>query len=112
MVVWLTHRKHDEDFPSTFTLVMFPATTIGGLVNGDDGQPVVGATLSPVMNESLVEPQNVEIRMGEDALTDSQGHWTCPSILSGFGATRLVGIRYRGSRRSRFRARALAPSRK
>jgi RNA polymerase sigma factor (sigma-70 family) len=28
MVVWLTHPQHDEDFPSTFTLAMFPAITI------------------------------------------------------------------------------------
>jgi RNA polymerase sigma factor (sigma-70 family) len=94
MVVWLRHPEHDEDFPSTFTLVMFPATAIGGLVKDEDGQPVAGATVSPNMNMNLGETHNaVEIRLGENALTDSHGHWSCPSIPPEFGPTQLAGLR-------------------
>jgi protocatechuate 3,4-dioxygenase beta subunit len=95
MRVWLRHPAYDEEFPATFTLTMVPAISIGGFVKDEDGRPLSGAKVSPILIETSGAAQSrAGIRI-EDALTDVGGHWTCPSPLSGSLETRLVGIQFR-----------------
>jgi RNA polymerase sigma factor (sigma-70 family) len=43
MRVWVRHPGEEQEFPPTFTLKMFPAAGIGGLVKDEEGRPVFGA---------------------------------------------------------------------
>lgn len=96
MRVWLRHPEYEDEFPSSFTLAMVPCVSMSGLVKDEDGRPVFTAKVSPVFVDSMGEPQGrAEIRLGEDALTDAGGRWSCPSIPSGQDGARLVGIRIR-----------------
>ena len=97
MVVWI--RKPDdeaEEFPLTFTLAMVPSIPIGGIVKDEEGRPIPGAKVLPFFVGSMGVPQSrAEIGMGEAAMTDARGHWTCPSIPSGYQDVQLVSIRVR-----------------
>ncbi len=94
MRVWLRDTAYEDEFPATFTLAMAPAAPMGGLVKDEDGRPVLGAKVSPLLAGSLGEPGRAQIRIAE-VLTDASGHWTCPSIPAGYDGAQVVGIRIR-----------------
>jgi protocatechuate 3,4-dioxygenase beta subunit len=93
--VWVRHPGEEEEFPPTFTLKMVPAARIGGLVKDEEGRPVFGAKVWPAISGPLNGAQNrAGIRL-EDALTDAEGRWNCPSIPPGFHEAQLLMIRIR-----------------
>jgi RNA polymerase sigma factor (sigma-70 family) len=95
MRVWLRHPAYEEEFPATFTLAMVPAAAMGGMVQDEEGRPILGAKVLPLLGGSLGEPESrADFRMGE-VLTDAGGHWTSPSIPAGYAGAQLVGIRIR-----------------
>ncbi len=95
MRVWVWHPGEEEEFPPTFTLKMVPAARIGGLVKDEEGRPVFGAKVWLGISGPWDKPQNrAGIRL-EDALTDAEGRWQCPSIPPGYHEAQLSTIRIR-----------------
>ena len=95
MIVWIRDPAYEEEFPATFTLAMVTSCPIGGMVNDEDGRPIVGAKVSPGLVVGVGPPESrADFRIG-DSLTDAEGHWICPNVPSGSVRTRLQTIRIR-----------------
>jgi RNA polymerase sigma factor (sigma-70 family) len=95
MRVWVRHPGDEEEFPPTFTLKMVPAARIGGLVKDEEGRSVVGAKVWLGISGPWDEPQNRAGIRPEDAVTDAEGRWNCPSIPPGYHEAQLSLIRIR-----------------
>jgi RNA polymerase sigma factor (sigma-70 family) len=95
MRVWVRHPGEEDEFPPTFTLKMVPAARIGGLVKDEEGRPVFGAKVWLAISEPLDGIHNPAVIRPEDALTDAEGRWNCPSIPPGYPEAQLNMIRIR-----------------
>ena len=71
---------------------MVPASRIGGLVKDEEGRPVVGAKVWLGISGPWDEPQHRAGILLEDALTDAEGRWNCPSIPPGYREAQLPMI--------------------
>ena len=95
MVVRLSHPVYDDELPSTFTLAMIRASKIGGVVKDEEGRPVVGASVSPLLVVGMDAPDSRATIRVDEVLTDAAGHWTCASVPAAPSGASFVGIRIR-----------------
>jgi RNA polymerase sigma factor (sigma-70 family) len=71
-----------ETIPSSYTLQLARAVTIGGEVVGPDGNPVAGATVhfEPRPPSPQARPQSDDFPWNFDTTSDAQGHWQIDRI--------------------------------
>ena len=73
-LAWRPTREHVE-IPERYTLALEPGTTIGGIIQDEQGDPIEGVTVY------LLVPGRGEIERvaiwDEPARTDAQGRWGC-----------------------------------
>jgi len=67
--------------PDEYTLALPKASTVGGAVRGEDGQPIEGATVT-VSVPSSGEPERSAVANVEST-TDAAGKWQCAEIPEG-----------------------------
>lgn len=64
--------------PSSYTLVLEPGTSIGGIIQDEDGKPIEGVTVYLLVS-SGGELRDVSIR-DQQQKTDAAGRWRCDTV--------------------------------
>ncbi|MCX5659418.1 MAG: redoxin domain-containing protein [Planctomycetota bacterium] len=89
-VRWSLSEK--SPMPAKVSITMEPATTIGGRVVDDAGQPVAGATVNLEVVKTFPNPlQRVDISY-ETTKTNAQGEWTYPGLPEKCESIRLGAL--------------------
>ncbi len=95
VTLWFPSPIREEEIPDSFTLAMYPAETIGGVVRDEQGRPVAGVTVAPIIGTSSAEIRYLreDYEKPAPATTDADGRWQCEGMPAGIDRNR-VSIRF------------------
>lgn len=91
--LWPQSGSESPPLPEKFTFVLTPGTTIGGIVQNEDGEPIPGARVEVVYlrgGEDFKAPKPTTYNhwLAEDKtalITDAQGSWSLGNVPPGSG---------------------------
>jgi RNA polymerase sigma factor (sigma-70 family) len=86
MVFWHT-RSGTFQMPGEFTFTLDPSTSIGGIVQDEQGQPIAGASVSISLPWSDMGGATEEVytNVDDNVVTDSQGRWQSDQVPADLG---------------------------
>jgi RNA polymerase sigma factor (sigma-70 family) len=96
VTIWFPRPIRVEEIPASYTLAMYPAESIGGVVRDEQGRPVAGVRVAPLIWTSSAEVRYIQEEFEEPApaITDDQGRWRCEGMPGGIDRSR-VSINFR-----------------
>jgi RNA polymerase sigma factor (sigma-70 family) len=95
ITAWLSDPEIRDNLPSSYTLRMYPAETLGGVVRDENDRPVEGVQVTPTIG-TIADEFHLRPEMFDDpapATTDAQGRWRCSGLPAGIDHER-ISIRF------------------
>jgi RNA polymerase sigma factor (sigma-70 family) len=91
VTLWFPSPVREEEVPGSYTLKMYPVETVGGVVQDEQGRPVAGVRVAPVVWTSSADIRYLreDIENPAPAMTDDQGRWQCAGMPAGIDASRV-----------------------
>ncbi len=95
VTLWFPSPFREEDLPGSYTLKLYPAETVGGVVHDEQGRPVAGVRVAPTVWTGSADIRYLREDIAEPApaTTDAQGRWQCPGMPAAIDPNR-VSIRF------------------
>ncbi len=84
-----------EDIPASYTLAMVPVETVGGVVRDEQGRPIAGVTVKPMIwtrtsrTSANSAPVREEFENPSRTQTDDQGRWHWETLPAGIEPNRV-----------------------
>ena len=91
VTLWFPSPIVEDEIPASYTLKMYPAETIGGVVQDEQGRPVAGVRVKPIVwtNSSEIRYLREDIEESGPVQTDAEGRWRCAGMPAGIDSSRV-----------------------
>jgi RNA polymerase sigma factor (sigma-70 family) len=91
ITLWFPSPIVEDEIPASYTLKMYPAETIGGVVQDEQGRPVAGVRVKPIVwtNSSEIRYLREDIEESGPVQTDAEGRWQCAGMPAGIDRSRV-----------------------
>jgi hypothetical protein len=91
VTLWFPSPIRQEEVPASYTLKMYPAETVAGVVQDEQGRPAAGVRVAPIIwtNSADVRYLREDIEEPAPATTDDRGRWQCAGMPAGIDASRV-----------------------
>ncbi len=77
---WEPQGTSPDPVPESYTVRLDPGQLIGGVVQDEDGKPIVGAKVRPQFNLKMREERTHPLGASTNITTDAEGRWTYASF--------------------------------
>ncbi len=91
VTLWFPSPVREEEVPASYTLKMYPAETVGGVVHDEQGRPVAGVRVVPAVGtlSSEIRYLREDIEDPAPATSDDRGRWQCAGMPAGVDPSRV-----------------------
>jgi RNA polymerase sigma factor (sigma-70 family) len=91
VTLWFPSPVREAEIPASYTLKLFPAEAVGGVVRDEQGRPVAGVRVAPTIwtSSADVRPLREDYEEAPPATTDEMGRWRCEGMPAGIDASRV-----------------------
>jgi len=91
VTLWFPSPIREHEIPASYSLAMYPAETIGGVVRDEQDRPVAGVRVAPTIWTSSADIRYLreDFEAPAPATTDAEGRWQCERMPAGINRNRV-----------------------